>query len=332
MAAIFIPPADKSGRAKSTVGAAQEDEGTTTRWLTEIMAPDLITANGIREIYYSTSSPFQTIDIYRLGSFGRCLVLDGKIQSASIDEHIYHESLVQPSMSLHPNPKRVFIAGGGEGATARELLRSSTVEKCTMVDIDQIVVETCKVHMPNHSAGAYDDPRFEIHHCDAGKFLEDSPAHSYDVIVLDLADPVEGGPCFQLYTQEFYRSLTDKLAPNGILVTQSGPGGMLTAPEVFYPVVNTLKTVFKHVQPYTVFVPSFMDPYGFTMCSNDIDVTSPDKDLIDQRIAARMDPASLKFYDGQTHIGITSISKDLRAAIAATADRVITKDNPVFIF
>lgn len=259
-------------------------------------------------------------------------MLDGKIQSASIDEYIYHESLVQPAMSLHPCPKRVFIAGGGEGATARELLRSKTVEVCTMVDIDQIVVETCKVHMPNHSAGAYDDPRMVLHHCDAGKFLEESPDASIDVLILDLADPVEGGPCFQLYTQEFYSTLTKKLAPNGILVTQSGPAGMLTAPEVFYPVVNTLKSVFKYVQPYTVFVPSFMDPYGFTMCSNDLDVTKVDPAVIDQRIAERMDPTSLRFYDGQTHLGITSLSKDLRAALDAAAHQIITKDNPVFIF
>ena len=39
-------------------------------------------------------------------------------------------------------PKNVFIGGGGEFATAREVLRHKSVEKCVMVDIDQEVHTT----------------------------------------------------------------------------------------------------------------------------------------------------------------------------------------------
>ena len=43
----------------------------------------------------------------------------------------------------------------------------------------------------------------------------------FDIIVGDLADPVEGGPCYQLYTKSFYQNiLKPKLTPNGIFVTQ----------------------------------------------------------------------------------------------------------------
>ena len=73
-----------------------------------------------------------------------CLVLDGKMQSAAADEFVYHESLVHTAMLSHPDPKRVFIGGGGEGATLREVLRHKTVEKCTMVDIDGVAVDVCK--------------------------------------------------------------------------------------------------------------------------------------------------------------------------------------------
>ena len=45
----------------------------------------------------------------------------------------------------------------------------------------------------------------------------------FDIIVGDLADPVEGGPCYQLYTKSFYeRILKPKLNVNGIFVTQVG--------------------------------------------------------------------------------------------------------------
>jgi len=54
-------------------------------------------------------------------------------------------------MILHGNPKNVFIGGGGEGATLREVMRFKSVEKCTMVDIDPIAVEECKKHLPQVS-------------------------------------------------------------------------------------------------------------------------------------------------------------------------------------
>ena len=56
-------------------------------------------------------------------AFGRALFLDGKPQSAQSDEHIYHEALVHPALIAHPAPTRCYIAGGGEGATLREVLR-----------------------------------------------------------------------------------------------------------------------------------------------------------------------------------------------------------------
>jgi spermidine synthase len=61
--------------------------------------------------------------------YGRCLVLDGKIQSSEYDEYIYHEMLIKPAMILHPEPKRVMIVGGGEGAVLREILRHPSVEQ-----------------------------------------------------------------------------------------------------------------------------------------------------------------------------------------------------------
>lgn len=43
----------------------------------------------------------------------------------------------------------------------------------------------------------------------------------FDVIVGDLADPVEGGPCYQLYTKSFYQNiLKPRLNHDGIFVTQ----------------------------------------------------------------------------------------------------------------
>ena len=41
-------------------------------------------------------------------------------------------------------PKTVFIGGGGELATAREVLKHNTIERLVMVDIDPEVIDVCK--------------------------------------------------------------------------------------------------------------------------------------------------------------------------------------------
>ena len=94
----------------------------------------------LNKIYHSTHSEFQQIDVIDT-YFGKTLVTDGKTQSTQFDEFAYHESLVHPALLnfAHFNkrgPKTVLIGGGGELATAREVLRHTSVEKCVMVDLD----------------------------------------------------------------------------------------------------------------------------------------------------------------------------------------------------
>lgn len=91
------------------------------KWLQDSISENFVQLHRIQEVLYAGQTKYQAVQIIRSGSFGTCLVLDGKIQSAEADEFIYHEALVQPSMIAHPHPETVFIAGGGEGATLREV-------------------------------------------------------------------------------------------------------------------------------------------------------------------------------------------------------------------
>lgn len=173
--------------------------------------------------------------------------------------------LVHPALIAHGNPRKVFIAGGGEGATAREVLRHASVEKCLMVDIDRVVCDFCEEHLPANKA-AFADPRLELICDDAAAQLRAAPDGEFDVIIGDLADPVSGGPCFQLYTREFYENVVKKkLAPGGIFVTQSGPCGVLSATQVFTPINHTLAAVFARVVPMAAHVPSYADTWGWNV-------------------------------------------------------------------
>ena len=78
----------------------------------------------------------------------------------------------------------------------REVLKHKSVEKVVMVDIDEAVTTFCKTHLEANTQ-AFEDPRLELINDDARTQLEQYPSR-FDVIVGDLADPVEGGPCYQV--------------------------------------------------------------------------------------------------------------------------------------
>src|SRR5688572_23812395 len=94
---------------------------------------------------------FQQIDIYDTYAFGKVLLLDGHVQLAELDEHCYHEALVHPAMLSLDQPKRALVVGGGDGGVLRELVKHASLETIEMVEIDQEVIDSCRIHLPEIS-------------------------------------------------------------------------------------------------------------------------------------------------------------------------------------
>jgi spermidine synthase len=295
------------------------------RWFSDYISPDLTMLHSIKERIYSGRSKFQSIDIVNTGSFGICLVLDGKIQSSEADEFIYHEALVHPAMLTHPQPERVFIAGGGEGATLREVLAHKTVKKAVMVDIDEEVVSLCRRFLPSWHQNAFDDPRVELHFVDARKYLAES-SDEFDVIIIDLADPLEQGPARLLYTQEFYQIVKQKLGSAGIMSVQAEPAEWRNL-DNFTAIASTLRNVFPIARPYQVHVPSFLGLWGFVAASQSLDPSELTPGEIDNRISTRISK-KLKSYDGLTHQAMFTIPKHVRQQLAASK-KIITDKQPI---
>jgi spermidine synthase len=295
------------------------------RCFSDHISPDLTVLHSIKERIYSGRTKFQSVDIINTGSFGVCLVLDGKIQSSEADEFIYHEALVHPAMLTHPRPEKVFIAGGGEGATLREVLAHKTVKKAVMVDIDREVVSLCRRFLPSWHRKAFDDPRAELHFADAREYLKNS-SDKFDVIIIDLVDPLEQGPARLLYTREFYQTVKQRLGRSGIVSVQAEPSewGNLDNSAA---IVHTLASVFSIARPYQVHMPSFFGLWGFVAASQSLDPCELAAEDIDARISTRISK-KLKSYDGLTHRGIFATPKHIRRKLAASK-RIITDKQPI---
>ena len=296
-------------------------------WFIESVYTDLNVMLKVREVFYSGSTAYQKVEVIDSELFGRSLVLDGKTQSTERDEHIYHETLVHPAMLCHPDPKQVFIGGGGEGGTLREVLCHNSVEMATMVDLDSEVVALCRQYLPNHHLGSFDDPRTNLIHEDARAYLQNTP-DLYDVIILDLVDPLEGGTAALLYTQEFYALAKARLNSGGVLVTQSGPAGLLSFKECFTTIFNTLGTLFDHIKAVQVHVPAFQTLWGFTIVS---DTTFPEvsEDDAELELARRLSK-KLKYLDGVSYSNMHSLLKFQRDGLR-TEKRINKDSDPVFM-
>ncbi len=298
------------------------------KWFYDRVNQNLIQLHSIEEILYTGQTKFQSAEIIRSGAFGKCLVLDGKVQSSEVDEFIYHQALVQPAMITHPCPETVFIAGGGEGATLREVLSHNTVKRAVMVDIDEEVIAICKKYLPDHSLGCFEDKRTELYHTDARDYLAKC-GEAFDIMIIDLPDPIEEGPAYLLYTQEFYQLVRDRLTSNGIICVQAGSASWMDLLN-FSAVSNTLKSVFPIVCPYQVDIPCFGGPWGFCLASLNLNPVLLSATEIDSRLSARS-LTDLKFYDGLTHQGMFSLPKHLRDELSRQG-RLITDNQPLYIY
>ena len=299
-----------------------------TRWYFEYLTPELFLASVVEGQVYSGRTPFQAVDILDTAPFGRALILDGRTQSTAADERLYHETLVHPALLAHPEPRRVLVCGGGEGATLREALRHPSVRQAVMVDIDGEVVELCRRYLPNLHQGAFDDPRTHLHIGDARRFLEEAE-EPFDVVICDLADPMEAGPAYLLYTREFYATVRERLTPGGLLVTQAGPAGPTNCQEEFTAVVHTLAAVFPAVHPYTASIPSFGSTWGFALAQREPAAPPLTPEQVDERVARRLGDA-LQYYDGETHRHLFALPRYLREALRRE-ERLIRDDQPLLM-
>jgi spermidine synthase len=187
-------------------------------WFSEFHTDDAKFSIKVKEHILTEQTEFQKIDFFRSETFGTFFTIDGFIMVTEKDEFAYHDMICHPAFATNPEIKNVLIIGGGDGGTAREVSRYSTVEKIDMVEIDERVVRLCMQYLPQTSCVLEKDMRINLFFEDGVKFVKNAPDGSYDLILVDSTDPI--GPGEGLFTSEFYKDCYRILTENGILINQ----------------------------------------------------------------------------------------------------------------
>jgi len=242
-------------------------------WFTELDRDNLKIDYRVKEIVYSGRSHFQHVMILDTYDFGRMLVLDGVVQTTSLDGYIYNEMICHVPLNLHPNPKNVLIIGGGDCGVAREACKYPSIEKIDMVEIDELVVSVSKKHLIEVS-GNLQDPRVNFIYEDGTVFAKEQKQGSYDVIIVDSSDPV--GPATELFELNFYKELHRILGEDGIMTCQSE--SPIVYLEIMKQTYERIKSLFPTTKLYTSVVPTYPGGlWSFTLGSKKYSKINPDK-------------------------------------------------------
>lgn len=257
-------------------------------WFTEKQTPALGITCKVRQTLHREKTPFQEIAVLDTEQYGRMLVLDGMVQLTTGDEFVYHEMLAQIPLHTHPDPRQVLIVGGGDGGTAREVLRHPQVEKVTLVELDRRVIDVSRHFLPEVSC-SFDDQRMDVH-CEDGVAYLLSKQAEYDVVLIDAPEPI--GQAARLFSSEFYEGIFRALRPDGLFAAQTE--SPFVNQDLIAQVYQEIKGVFPITKLYLAPVPTYPSGvWSFTAGSKYYDPEQPPRD-------AGLE-SSLRYYNTALH-------------------------------
>jgi spermidine synthase len=260
------------------------------------------------QLIASHQSAYQLIEIFETPDLGRLMRIDDVNMTSERDEFFYHESLIHPAATAHPNPKRALIIGGGDGGAAEELLKHP-LEHCQLCELDQAVVDMSKQHLPGIHRGVFDDPRLSVIVGDGLRFIE-AVKTPFDLIYLDLTDPT--GAATALYAPEFFANCRAKLAEGGALILHLG--SPFSHPDRVASTTQNLKSQFATVTPYFVHVPTYGATWGFAVASDTLDIRTVGAADIDERLTQR-GVSGRQFYNGDIHRAVLALPEYVKPLV-----------------
>jgi len=178
-------------------------------------------------------------------------IYDNGVILANAPDLAAAEEGVHYALLEHPAPKQVLLIGGGAKGSLAQALQHPTVERVDYVELDPALIGVARQFFPEQSV-ALSDPRVHVHYADGRHYLGVAD-DKYDVVILDLPDP-QTAQLNRFYTEEFFRSAADHLAPLGLLALQLRASEDYVSPdlgEFLRCIHHTLRQVF----PYIAVIP-----------------------------------------------------------------------------
>jgi len=265
---------------------------------------------GIEKVLFSEQSPYQRVEVFETDTWGNLLTIDGMVMLSEKDEFVYHEMLSHVGMFTHPEPERVLIIGGGDGGTAREVLRHPLVKEVDLVEIDEVVVRASKEYLPD--VGAWEDKRLNVIHEDGIQFVR-QVKHPYDVLIIDGSDPV--GPASGLFSTDFLSSCYECLSEDGILTAQTESPWIRDYHKTIKHVFTALDTQFPVTKMYIAHIPLYPSGmWSFVLAGK---ISNPLSEDTVQRVNTGLGifGEKLRYYNRDIHLACFGLPNFVRQIV-----------------
>jgi len=158
----------------------------------------------VTEKFAEVDSGFQKIVIINTEKYGRCMVIDGLVQTSEFDHETYDKAILD---KITPETKNLLILGGGDGYVAETALKINPNIKITVVDLDQEVVHFSKKYL---SQKIFSHPNVHLIIGDALHFVKTYDTEKnglFDCVASDLTDNPIGSKKAAKGVADFYKKV-----------------------------------------------------------------------------------------------------------------------------
>jgi len=235
---------------------------------TKSLYHDIYSSPGLQKAYVVNdvledfkSKVGQHIEILDLEQFGKSLFIDGEIQVASTDEHLYSSTFVGSGLNLNKDNERTAIIGGGDGGVARECI-SKKFNFIDWYELDPEVVDVCNKHLGDIGKKATEKNSVKCVWGDAFESIKSVGDDTYDHIFVDLNDDQF---CIDLAAKNM-DSLVRILKPKGVITAQVGSQDK--KPQQVENWLNVFNQNFGNAKLSRVYIPSFDCSWNFSSSIN----------------------------------------------------------------
>lgn len=284
--------------AKQNISHTNPDLVNRNVWFTDKDENQAMSLRYTGDVLFDERSEMQRVRVLDSYAYGKMLVIDDMVMTTDRDEFHYHEMISHPMILTHGAVKNVLVIGGGDGGTIREVLKHDGVEKVTMVEIDQNVIDASKQFLPKLSV-EFGNPKLNLIIGDGIKYVAEARPGTFDLILVDGSDPV--GPAEGLFSKTFFENCYKALNDNGVLVVQGESPRF--GEKAFVDLFHTLEGIFKKERTHLMLFNQPTYPSGVWSfhvgTKSDLDPLSVDKKIAND-FAEKHD---LSFYNYLVHLG-----------------------------
>jgi spermidine synthase len=235
---------------------------------TKSLYHDIYSSSGLQKSYVVNdvledfkSKVGQHIEILELEQFGKSLFIDGEIQVATSDEHLYSSTFVNAGLKLNKDKEKAAIIGGGDGGVARECI-SKGFSFIDWYELDPEVVDVCNKHLGDIGKKSTEKNSVKCIWGDAFESIKSVEDDKYDKIFVDLNDDQF---CIDLAAKNM-ETLVRILKPNGVITAQVGSQDK--KPEQVKKWMDVFNKNFGNTTLDRVYIPSFDCSWNFSSSIN----------------------------------------------------------------